>query len=1386
MAVNLNLPSRQTGTPEQQLNGLYSYLYQLVETLNVSLNKDTSDKKVLYKAGGGSADSTSSAVPDSIVQEYQQVKALIIKTATEVTSNIRKIVTEMTQEYKAQSEFGTYEEYLNNKITQGADGFLFEWDGTESVVSNVGNIGRYLAETDTYIRFGIVKHNDDGTFEAGIVVGKNFQKVTVDGKEYITSEDVYALFTAEEISFWQKGAKKSSLSLTGLVTTQAYVTELIAKNIVADKLETAQAYADALNAKKITAEQFAANVISAAKVSADDITAEKLSTASAYVDDLITSKITAKELATGYAKIIELKVDQLSATNGFIDYLTANNLGAEELTAAFAKLNELEVTELVATNAFIENLDAEGISAEELTALSAQIVDLYASQIIADIIKAKEITTEMLAANAVTAKKIAANTITAGQIAGKTITAEQIAANTITAGQIAGKTITADQIKGGTITANEIKGETITAGQIAADAVTTNKIKVGAVTTDRLAAKAVTADKVDVESLFASEATIEKLNTTDISSNESLRLMVDKLPIVKVYDGQFAQHECLADQAVRTYSEYLSAQGGSGDAAPDNVRKISGRTEGMLVRCGKNLCDMASMSDTMNNVTTELGDNTVRIYTSANVAYAAAKSPLIMLRKGQQYTLSADVTSLVKGNVRVCLRTETNTVISGTAITFTATGSKSITFTSSTDRLAYVSPMVTWSTAAAGDATFANIQLEAGGKATKYAPFSGSTYEAEFSEALYGGVLDWATGKVSKTWNYHSFKGTEDWRLYSSASSPYFYLQVGGEGYIDTSASPLCSHWSMVNVGSANSNIGFNVVNSSAKVARVVVRPGISSITSLATWKSYLSAQASAGTPVQVCYKVTAPEEAQLTEAHEVLCVEGLNSVYTDALSGAIEFGHDSLTSHLQAQINLIPGQITFEVSEGVKESNGYTDERETAILEMLPGEISLKVTGNKNKDPKEYVDGKLADAKGYTDERETAILEMLPGEIAINVSAGVKAGSSVTITEDEVTINSPTTTISIPVEDSDDGAEVVSIDEGGLRADIITADEIVSDSVVGTAAAKTYTPANAGELQAIFDDLKCRCMTGSITINADAVNGGSCTLRGLHGAGQLKISGGKLNELKLLYCSGCHIQIEGVQFESTGTAVMVQNAWAYLKDCDFNAEEGVYAVYNAHVVINGCTGKCTTLIRCTGASVVQVNGSTCPKGKLGSVSGEVYSTFEFTEADSAPTASEVTTTSISANSTRTWGGSWLSTSTFGTALYQGATGDGDLRMGCMWFPLTAISGKTIVSATLTLKRVSGIGGGGSVAIGIYGTTTASASGTPVRGTKYAEISLANGASGSVDVTNAVKALANGSIKGLMIYDGRKDKYHGKTYTYGYAKIYGTGTGVPTLSVTYK
>lgn len=1024
-----------------------------------------------------------------------------------------------------------------------------------------------------------------------------------------------------------------------------------------------------------------------------------------------------------------------------------------------------------------------------------EVQDFKANTVNAKILTAGSITTAKLAAEAVTADKIKAGTITADKIAAKTITADsgiidngaigtaQIADGSITSAKIV--SLDADVIKTGTLSAerivlvgddgiiyklnvassglslselsadqykNYINGtvivaKSITAAQIAAQTITANEILAGTITSKQ----------INVTELFANEATIDALNTVDITGNGSLRLLVNNLPIVKIHYGQLAQDESLADQGIRVYSDYSFEQA-DGTPSPTNILPITGRSSAKLVRCGKNMCDMSAMT-AANGAVLEYADDALRIYTSVNKEYAGARSPVMTLRAGVKYTLSAKVTNITAGTLRIGVRNAaTNAFLSGSSIQFSATGSKHITFTVSEDAEAYVSPLVTWSSAAAGDATFANIQLELGDNATAYERYSGDTYEVDFG-GMHSGRLDWASGRFAADRGLVSFDGTENWKYYSAATYPYWYYDFADYGTAINDR-VQCSHFKRLSIASTTNNIGVNIWNTTATNAcRIGVRPGLAAVTDLATWKEYLAAQAAAGTPVQIVYQFAEPYEIQF-DACPVWAVEGLNTVIADGIDGRIEFGHDSLTHHLQSQIDMLPGKITLAVTESKKYTDTKAEELQ-AQINLVPDKITLAVT-----ESKEYTDDAVSDV----------------------TATGVKtATSSVVITKDEVRINSEKTAIAIPAADSADGEEIVSIDDEGLRTTVLTAEEIHSDSVIGAIPGSTYTPANAGELQAIFDGLKCKYITGGTTVDASAVDGGSCTLRGIQGNGIFKITGGKLNSLKLMHCR-CHVQIESMTFDSSGTAVEAQTCeYVYLTKCSFSASTGVFANLGGNVVINSCTGACTTLLKCSAGSTVTVNGSSCPSGVLGSVTGEVYSLFEFAEPETEPEASIVTTATLNTNNSHTWGGDWLSTSTFGKALYQGATGDGELRRGCMWFPLTAISGKQIISATLTLKRVSGIGGGGSVKIGIYGTTAAGASGNPAVGTKYAEINLANGASGSVDVTSAVQALADGTIKGLMIYDNNKNKFNGKSYTYGYCKLYGDGSGnEPSISVTYK
>ena len=399
----------------------------------------------------------------------------------------------------------------------------------------------------------------------------------------------------------------------------------------------------------------------------------------------------------------------------------------------------------------------------------------------------------------------------------------------------------------------------------------------------------------------------------------------------------------------------------------------------------------------------------------------------------------------------------------------------------------------------------------------------------------------------------------------------------------------------------------------------------------------------------------------------------------------------------------------------------------------------------------------------------------------------GLVIGSSVEITKDRVRILSQETSIAIPSADSEDGEEVASFDENGLTAQEATFDTVHSDSVVSTQARATLTPANAGELQAILDNLSCHFLTGTVTIDCSGVQGGTFTLRGLSGGYPLNLNDLTANSLTVSRCTA-RIYLNRPTFSTSGTALTVSDAKVYIGDGTINAATGVYVGEWGEVRLANCSGTTTTLLNVDYGATAHVSGSevgvSVPYG-LKTGAGDAYSSVAFKAAQSPVETPTVTTAELGATSTKTWCGSWKS----GNGLYQGRyiSSDSTYRRGCMWFNLSAITGKEIVSASLKIKRYSGVGGGGSVTVNLYGTTAASASGTPGVGTRYASVAIANGQTKTVDVTAAVKALAAGTIKGLMIYDSQSGTFSSGKYTYGYCRLYGSDAAdKPVLSVTYK
>lgn len=377
MAMNISPPSRPQGSATEQLERLYSYLFRMTEELNLALvGVESSGRDMLYKAVSGE-EKTGGKVPSTTAEAYQQLKALVIKTATDVTSNIRKMVTEISQAYVAQSEYGTYSEYLNAIIEASAGGLAATWDAENKlVVPQSGVFDEYTAVSKLYMKLGIVGENEDGTLEAGVVIGTDLKKVTVDGRDYITSQNVYSVLTSDSLSFWQNGVKKAKVSLTDFFVEKMYVEEVVAEivntdavyakiveaveahfdSIVVDDLIDAEtvkaAAAEAVEAKIGTAIIKDAQIesLDGSKIKAGTVTAQQLAAKTVTAQQLAAKTVTAEKLATG------------SVT---ADAIKAGSVGTDKLAAKAVTAGKVDIDDLFAAEATIQALNAADISGNE-------------------------------------------------------------------------------------------------------------------------------------------------------------------------------------------------------------------------------------------------------------------------------------------------------------------------------------------------------------------------------------------------------------------------------------------------------------------------------------------------------------------------------------------------------------------------------------------------------------------------------------------------------------------------------------------------------------------------------------------------------------------------------------------------------------------------------------------------------------------------------------------------------------------------------------------------------------------------------------------------------------------------------------------------------------
>lgn len=163
-------------------------------------------------------------------------------------------------------------------------------------------------------------------------------------------------------------------------------------------------------------------------------------------------------------------------------------------------------------------------------------------------------------------------------------------------------------------------------------------------------------------------------------------------------------------------------------------------------------------------------------------------------------------------------------------------------------------------------------------------------YDITLPETIYGGTVDAVTGEGEKTWEFVEFDGTEEWQTWGynvennvTGVFLYFNSNYPTAEYPSVSYSNILPYNFLAHSGTTGQRIA-----SKSNQYLIMSFPSsfFSGVTStdevVPYWKSYLAAQAAAGTPVQVAYKLPSPEPFEISQV-SIPSLGGENKFFTNA-----------------------------------------------------------------------------------------------------------------------------------------------------------------------------------------------------------------------------------------------------------------------------------------------------------------------------------------------------------------------------------------------------------------------------------------------------------------------------------------------------------------------
>ena len=287
-------------------------------------------------------------------------------------------------------------------------------------------------------------------------------------------------------------------------------------------------------------------------------------------------------------------------------------------------------------------------------------------------------------------------------------------------------------------------------------------------------------------------------------------------------------------------------------------------------------------------------------------------------------------------------------------------------------------------------------------------------YDAEADPALtiswqdeagtvYGGTLDVTSGVLTATWTKQAL-GRTGWTIATNGSSRRYLRNFSGMGIPEPDTSnldALCTHFERV-TEAEKSTAQFGTFRISDSGYMVVYDNG-STLQDNNAFMSWLDAQNTAGTPVEICYRLATPTTYQITPK-QIATLFGDNAIWADTGDASVQYYADTKTYVDGATELPIAGASTLG---GIRvDGYGVIVNSETGLLTTDPAtgaNVKAGTAGYKPLTPAHQHEAAffgLAKAAGdtsqassnnavgsYTEDAKSAISEMLGGSVAVSGS---------------------------------------------------------------------------------------------------------------------------------------------------------------------------------------------------------------------------------------------------------------------------------------------------------------------------------------------------------------------------------------------------------------